>query len=342
MLRPLVLGSGGIVRSFILRRVLLMGPLLLLVSFASFLVVDMMPGDYVTRLEANPEFSQETVDRFRSQLGLDRPVLARYGHWLWNVVTRGDFGDSIETSLPVFETLFMGNRLTRTLLVSATTIAFMWLLAIPLGAYAATHQHRAGDHVVTVLGFVTLSIPGFVIGLVLMWAMVSLLNAGEFGLGVGGLLDQRFIGAPLSWAKLANILWHLWPIWLVVGLSGAAGLMRYARGSLLDELAKPYVQAARAKGLGRHAVVYRHALRNAINPLISILGMQLPRLVAGSLIASIVFGLHTVEGAFWLAVLRRDPYVIMGGLLFFGVFLMLGNLLADLLLALADPRVRMD
>jgi len=328
--------------AYVLRRVLLMLPLLLLISFVSFLVVDMLPGDYVTGLEANPDFSQETLDRLRAQLGLDEPPLVRYVHWLWRVVRYGDFGNSLETSLPVFQTLFMGNRLLRTIIISGTTILFMWLVALPLGIYMAMHQHRLSDHALTLVGLIVLSIPGFVIGLVILWAMVSVFDVGALGLGVGGLLDRRFIGAPLSWGKLANLLWHLWPIWLVVGLNGAAGLMRYARGSLLDELGKPYGRTARGKGLSERSVVCRHALRNAVNPLISILGMQLPRLVAGSLIVSVVFGLNTVEGAFWYAILKRDPFVVLGGLLFFGVFLMLGNLLADLMLAWSDPRIRLD
>ena len=327
---------------YILRRMLLMVPLLLLVSLVSFLLVDLLPGDYVTGLEASPDFSQETLDRLRVQLGFDEPALVRYVHWLWRVVRYGDFGNSLETSLPVFQTLFMGDRLLRTIIISGTTILFMWLVALPLGVYMAMHQHQVGDHALTLASLTILSVPGFVIGLVILWAMVSVFDVGGLGLGVGGLLDRRYIGAPLSWGKFANLFWHLWPIWLVVGLNGAAGLMRYARGSLLDELGRPYGRTARGKGLSERAVAYHHALRNAVNPLISILGMQLPQLVAGSLIVSIVFGLNTVEGAFWSAILKRDPFVVLGGLLFFGVSLMLGNLLADLILAWTDPRIRLD
>jgi peptide/nickel transport system permease protein len=328
--------------AYALRRLLLVACLLLIVSFVSFLAVDLMPGDFVTRLEASPEFSTETIERFRASFGLDRPVLERYGLWLKNLITRGDFGTSFETSRPVFESLFLGGRLGRTMLVSGTTILFMWLVAIPLGVYAATRSGRLGDEALTIAGFVILSIPGFLIGLVLMWLLVGVWHTGAYGLGVGGLLDREFIGAPLSWAKVGNLLWHLWPVWLVVGLGGAVGLMRVARGSLLDELGKTYVAAARAKGMTERRVFYRHAFRNAVNPLISILGMQLPRLVGGSLIASIVFGLQTVEGAFWMAIKDQDTYVILGGLLFFGLFLAVGNLAADLLLAWSDPRVRFD
>jgi peptide/nickel transport system permease protein len=327
---------------YVVRRLLQALPLLLIVSFVSFLVVDLMPGDFVTRLEASPEFSAETIERFRSEFGLDRSVFTRYGLWLANLVMRGDFGRSFETSRPAFEALFLGGRLARSLLVSASTILFMWAVAVPLGVVAATHRGRLADHALTVGGFVILSVPGFLAGLMLLWLLAGVLRTGAHGLGVGGILDARFIGAPLSWAKAANVLWHLWPIWLVVGLSGAAGLMRVARGSLIDELGKPYVLAARAKGLGRRAVLYRHALRNAANPLISILGLQLPRIVGGSLVASVVFGLQTVEGAFWSAIERQDTYVILGGLLFFGAFLTLGNLVADILLAWSDPRVRLD
>jgi len=328
--------------AYVVRRLALVLPLLLIVSFVSFVAVDLMPGDYVTRLEVSPEFSTETIERFRSEFGLDRSVIARYGLWLRNLLMRGDFGTSFETSRPVFESLFLGGRLGRTVLISGTTILFMWLVAIPLGVFAAVHVGRMVDRVLAAAGFVILSVPGFLVGLVLMWFLVSVLHTGAHGLGVGGLVDGRFIGEPLTWAKVGSILWHLWPVWIVVGLSGAVGLMRVTRGAVLDELGKQYVVAARARGVGERSVLYRHAFKNAVNPLISILGMQLPRLVGGSLVASILFGLQTVEGAFWTAIQRQDTYVILGGLLFFGLFLTLGNLMADLLLAWADPRVRFD
>jgi len=330
------------VTAFIARRLLLTVPLLLVVTFVSFVAVDLMPGDYVTRLEARPDLSQETVERYREQFGLDRTVWVRYTLWLSNIVTRGDFGTSFQTSLPVFDTLFLGGRLGRTLLVSGTTLLFMWAVAVPLGVAVASRQHGWIDQAVAMGAFATLSIPGFVLGVVLLWLLAGPLHAGSIGLGVGGLMDRVYVGEPLSWGKLGNLLWHLWPIWIAAGLSGAAGLLRYARGSLLDELQQQYVLAARARGLSEHRVLYGHALRNALLPLISILGMQLPRLVGGSLIVSIVFGLQTVEGAFWLAIQRQDTYVILGGLLFFGGLLALGNLLADVLLAWADPRVHLE
>jgi peptide/nickel transport system permease protein len=317
-------------------------PVLVLVSFLSFVLVQMMPGDYLTQMQMDPQITQETLQQMRARFGLDRPVLVQYGCWLRNIIMRGDFGISFETYLPVFETLFMGNRLAWTLILSSSTMVWMWLLAVTLGVYSATHHRRIGDRALSTLGFFALSIPSFLFGLVLLWALVGVLRVGEHGLGVGGLFDSCYIGQPWSWGKFVNLLWHLWPAWVVVGTNGMAGLMRYARGSLLDVLSLPYVRTARAKGLSERTVVYRHALRNAINPLISILGMSLPRLVTGSLVASIILNLPTVEGAFWTAITRQDQYVVLGGLLYFGLFLMIGNLLADVLLACVDPRIRCE
>jgi peptide/nickel transport system permease protein len=327
---------------YVVRRILWMIPLLVVVSFVSFVLVHVMPGDYVTRLQMDPQITTETLDQMRARFGLDRPVLVQYGYWLRNILIRADFGMSFETYLPVFETLFMGNRLIWTLILSFSSMVWMWLFAVVLGVYSATHQYGMGDRALTTFGFVVLSIPSFLFALVLLWALVGLLRVGEHGLGVGGLFDSRFIGQPWSWGRFVNLLWHVWPAWLVIGTSGMAGLMRYVRGSLLDVLSQPYVRAARAKGLSERNVIYKHALRNALNPLVSILGMSLPRLVTGSLVASIVFNLPTVEHAFWTAITRQDQYVVVGGLLFFGTFLMAGNLLADVLLACLDPRIRYD
>lgn len=328
--------------SYVARRILYTIPLLIAVSLLSFVLVQHVPGDYYTRAQMNPLMSPETLERMRNQLGLDRPILVQYGCWLRNVITKGDFGISFYTLLPVYDTLFMGGRLFWTLIVSGSTMLLMWLVAIPLGIYAATHQYKPSDHIMTFFGFLGLSIPNFLFALFLLWLLTSVFSVGKLGLGVGGLFDHRFIGQPWSWAKFANLVWHLWPAWLVVGASGMPGLMRYMRGSLLDVLGLPYVRTARAKGLSERAVVYKHAVRNAINPLVSMLGMSLPGLVTGTLVTSVVLNLPTVEYAFWTAILRQDQYVIMGGLFFFSVFLLIGNLLADVLLTWVDPRIRYD
>lgn len=315
-------------------------PLLILVSLISFVLIQVMPGDYLTRAKMNPQITQETLNQMKARYGLDKPFIVQYWLWFKQIITKGDFGTSFETMRPVYWTLFMGDRLMWTLIIASSTMLLTWLIAIPLGIYSATHQYKPSDHALTFFGFLGLSIPNFFFALVVLWVLVAIFKVGNYGLGVGGLFDNRFIGAPWSLAKLANLLWHIWPAWLVIGTSGMAGLLRYMRGSLLDTLSLQYVQTARAKGLAEYVVVYKHAVRNAINPLVSMLGMSLPGLVSGSLVTAIVLNLPTVERAFWSALQMQDTYVIMGGLLFFSLFLLIGNLLADILLAWVDPRIR--
>jgi len=317
-----------------------MFPLLILVSVISFSLIQVMPGDYLTRARMNPQITQETFSQMMANYGLDKPFYVQYWLWLKQIVTNRDFGTSFETMRPVYWTLFMGDRLMWTIVISSSTMLLTWLIAIPLGIYSATHQYKSSDHTLTFFGFLGLSIPNFFFALVVLWLLVAVFKVGNYGLGVGGLFDNRFIGAPWSLAKIGNVLWHIWPAWLVIGTSGMAGLLRYMRGSLLDTLSLQYVQTARAKGLSERLVVYKHAVRNAINPLVSMLGMNLPTLVSGSLVTAIVLNLPTVERAFWSALQMQDTYVIMGGLLFFSLFLLLGNLLADILLAWVDPRIR--
>jgi len=315
-------------------------PLLVIISLISFALIQLMPGDYLTRSRLNPDITQKTFNEMATRYGLDQPFLVQYWTWIKGIVTRGDFGMSFETRRPVFFTLFMGGRLMWTIIISTTTLIFTWLLAIPLGIYSATHQYKPSDHTLTFFGFLGLSVPNFFFALVVLWFLVAVLHVGQHGLGVGGLFDARFVTAPWSFAKLGNLLWHIWPAWLVIGTSGMAGLLRYMRGSLLDTLSLQYVQTARAKGLKERIVIYKHAVRNAINPLVSMLGMSLPTLVAGSLVTAIILNLPTVERAFFSALQAQDQYVIMGGLLFFSLFLLIGNLLADILLAWVDPRIR--
>jgi peptide/nickel transport system permease protein len=315
-------------------------PLLILVSVISFSLIQVMPGDYLTRAKMNPQITQETLNQMMARYGLDKPFYAQYWLWFKQIITKGDFGMSFETTRPVYWTLFMGDRFMWTIIIASTTMLLTWLIAIPLGIYSATHQYKPSDHALTFFGFLGLSVPNFFFALVVLWVLVAIFKVGNYGLGVGGLFDNRFIGVPWSPAKFWNLLWHIWPAWLVIGTSGMAGLLRYMRGSLLDTLSLQYVQTARAKGLNERVVIYKHAVRNAVNPLVSMLGMSLPGLVSGSLVTAIVLNLPTVERAFFSALQQQDTYVIMGGLLFFSLFLLIGNLLADILLAWVDPRIR--
>jgi peptide/nickel transport system permease protein len=315
-------------------------PLLILVSIISFGLIQVMPGDYLTRARMNPQVTQETLNKMMASYGLDKPFYVQYWLWFKQIITKGNFGTSFETMRPVYWTLFMGDRLMWTLIIASTTMLLTWLIALPLGIYSATHQYKLSDHTLTFFGFLGLSVPNFFFALVVLWVLVAIFKVGNYGLGIGGLFDNRFINAPWSLAKIGNLLWHIWPAWLVIGTSGMAGLLRYMRGSLLDTLSLQYVQTARAKGLNERVVIYKHAVRNAINPLVSMLGMSLPGLVSGSLVTAIVLNLPTVGRAFFSALQKQDTYVIMGGLLFFSLFLLVGNLLADILLAWVDPRIR--
>jgi peptide/nickel transport system permease protein len=314
-------------------------PLLIIISLISFAILQLMPGDYLTRSRLNPDITQETFDEMAHRYGLDKPFIVQWWIWFTRIIRYGDFGTSFETRQPVFFTLFMGGRLFWTLIISASTMLLTWLISIPLGIYSATHQYKVSDHTLTFFGFLGLSIPNFFFALVVLWMLVAVFHVGP-DLGVGGLFSNKYIEAPWSWGKFLNLLWHLWPVWLVVGTSGMAGLMRYMRGSLLDTLGLPYVQTARAKGLSEHVVIYKHAVRNAINPLITMLGMSLPGLLSGTLVTAIIFNLPTVERAYWQSLNAQDQYVTMGGLVFFSFLLLVGNLLADIMLAWVDPRIR--
>ncbi|KUK26485.1 MAG: Peptide/nickel transport system permease protein [Acetothermia bacterium 64_32] len=327
--------------SFIVRRFLYMIPTLIIVSLVSFAIIQLMPGNFTTAFKLNPRFSKETIATLEARYGLDKPWYVRYWKWITGIITRGDFGYSMETSQPAFDALFRG-RLSWTLMMSFGTLVFTWVLAIPIGIYSAIRQYSVGDYVLTFFGFLGLSIPNFFLALVIIWLLVAVLNVGALGLGVGGLFDVQYINAPWSWGKFVNFMWHLWPIIVVVGTSNMASLIRYMRGQLLDTLGQQYVLTARAKGLSERVVIWKHAVRNAINPLITMLGMSLPTLFEGAFFTAIILGVPSVERAFWNALQRQDEYVVMSGLLFFAFLLMVGNLLGDLMLAWVDPRIRYD
>jgi peptide/nickel transport system permease protein len=328
--------------TYIIRRTLYMLPLLLIVSLISFTLIKIMPGDFLTLARLNPQITEETLQQQIERFGLDKPFIVQYGYWLKNIVLHGDFGMSFETKMPVYQTLFMGDRLQWTVFIALSTLILQYLFAIPIGIYSATHQYKPSDHVVTFFGFLGLSIPNFFFALVILWLLVVVFRVGEHGLTVSGVMDMRYYDAPWTWGKIVNILWHMWPVWLVIGTSGMATLIRLMRGNLLDTLSLPYVQTARSKGLAERIVVYKHAVRNAINPLVTILGLSLPTLVSGSVVTAIILQLPTVGLSYWNALQRQDENVIMAGLLFFSLFLLIGNLFADFLLAWVDPRIRYD
>lgn len=351
--------------SFIVRRVLYMIPLLFIISIVAFTVVKLQPSDLVAQWKFNPSIGQEQLENLIRQFDLDKDPVTQYLSWIRNIFTRGDWGFSFFNKVPVLEYLFGNGNLLYSLIIIFVTMLFTWAIAIPIGIYSATHKYSILDHFLNFMGFLGLSIPNFLLAVIFLQLMVAVLHVGtwcdyswlrplvEFfrpgqectpgqGLGVGYLFDQEYLLRPWSWEKLRNFLWHLWPVVLIVGTANIAALIRYMRANLLDVLGQPYVQTARAKGLSEQVVIYKHAVRNAINPLVSMLGFWIPLMFEAMLVTSAVLSLQTVERAYYEALSTQDQWVIMGGLLYFGIILLVGNLLSDILLAVVDPKIRYE
>jgi peptide/nickel transport system permease protein len=316
-----------------------MVPTLILVSIVTFVIIQLPPGDFLTTLAAYSAESGGSIDpsameSLRRQYGLDQPVYVQYLTWVAGF-PRGDFGYSVEWKKPVGE--LIASRLGFTLTLSGLALLFTWVVAIPIGIYSATHQYSWGDVGLTTLGFLGLSVPDFMLGLIYLFVGVFVFNAP-----VGGLVSPELEDAPWSPAKVLDMANHLlWPT-IILALAGTAQLIRIMRGNLLDILGQQFVTTARAKGLPERTVVNKYAVRVAINPLISVMGLQLPNLISGATILGIVLSLPTTGPLFLHALLNQDIYLAGTFLLMLSVMLMLGNLLADLMLAWVDPRIRYD
>ena len=319
--------------SFILRRVLGMVPTLLIISAVCFLVIKLQPGSFTDQYLEDPRFTRETAAAISRQLGLDQPPVAQYFRWLGGVVTRFDFGYSFLQNRPVVTVI--GELIGWTVFIALTTLLVSWLIAVPLGIYTAFNRHSAASQAIGFLGYLGLAIPDFLAALLIV-ALVLRLG----GSNVGGLFSPEYIGAPWSWGRVLDLLGHLWIPVLAVGLEGVAGLMRQMRASMLDVLGQDYVRTAKAKGAGQRQVIWRHAVRNAINPLISLAGLSLPTLISGTIIISIVLNLPTIGPLLYDSLINKDQYMALTLLMFSAALLLVGNLLADIALAWADPRVR--
>ena len=322
---------------FIVRRTLLMAPTLLAISVISFVIIELPPGDYVTdyiaglQMEGTPA-SEEMADALRVRFGLDRPWHNRYLKWAWGFA-RGDFGFSLSWRVPVSE--LIRERLILTLVVSLSAMGFTWLVALPIGVYSAVRQYSVGDSIFTFIGFLGLSIPNFLLALVLMFVAYR-----YFGSSVGGLFSQQFVDAPWTLAKVADLLNHLWIPTVVVGTAGTAGMIRVMRANLLDELRKAYVTTARARGLPEGKLLIAYPIRVAINPFISTVGWLLPNLFSGAAITAIVLSLPTMGPLFLQALRQQDMYLAGSFIMITAVMTVAGTLLSDILLAVADPRIR--
>ncbi|HBG16527.1 MAG TPA: ABC transporter permease [Firmicutes bacterium] len=320
---------------YIIRRVLLMIPMMIIISIICFAVIKLQPGEFGSQYLANARVSPETIINLRRSLGLDQPAYKQYLLWVKGIVTKGDFGYSFAYKRPVAELIW--ERIGWTVIISVITLLFTWLIGIPLGIYSATHKYSVLDYLFTFIGYIGVSVPAFLLALILIYL---LLVSG--GTSVGGLFSNEFIDAPWSWAKVVDLLKHIWIPIIAIGTSGVAGILRQMRGNLLDVLGEQYIVTARSKGLEESTVINKHAVRNAINPLVSMLGMELPNLLSGTIISSIVLNLPTMGPFFYDALINHDQYLVMTFLMMSAFLMLIGNLVADILLALVDPRIKLE
>ncbi len=324
--------------AFILRRALLAIPTLIFISFISFVIIQLPPGDYVTAYVAQLRQAGEYISvareaQLREQFGLNDPMLVQYWRWITNIVFRGEFGYSLEWNAPVSSLIW--DRLGLTLAISSASLVITWIIAIPVGVYSATRQYSFFDHLFTIFGFLGKGIPDFLLALVLMWIAFAYMN-----LDVGGLFSPQYQNAPWSFAKLIDLLLHLWIPLIVLATGGAAGLIRVMRANMLDELGKPYVETAYAQGLSESKVVWNYPVRVALNPFISTVGWALPALFSGDIITAVVLNLPTTGPLLLQALKMQDMYLAGSFILILSVFTVIGTLISDILLAWFDPRIR--
>lgn len=324
---------------YVIRRLLGMIPTLAVISVIVFVVVQLPPGDIVTATleqltSSGVDMSDERVQNLRAQYNLDQPIPLQYLYWIGNFIT-GDMGFSYLFVRPVNELVW--ERLGYTLLISVGALIFTWLLALPIGIYSAVRQYSAADYTFTTIGLLGLATPNFLIALVLMYLGYTL-----FGVSVGGLFSPEYVNAPWSWARFGDLLAHIWIPIIVVGTSGMAITMRLMRANLLDELQKPYVTTARAKGVPPFKLLMKYPVRIAINPFISTIGLLLPALLSGEAIVGVVLNLPTTGPLLVQSLIAQDMYLAGSLIMLLSVLTVLGMLLSDLLLAWADPRIRYE
>ena len=312
---------------------------MVVMSVLAFILIQLPPGDwlttYIARLQSQGNAVDDSlVEALRFQYGLDKPLPLQYFIWVSKML-RGDLGFSYAYQKPVAE--LIGERLILTMTISILSVIFTYIVAIPIGIYSATHQYSAGDFFFTFIGFIGLSVPNFLLALIIMFFFFNVLD-----MSVGGLFSQQYAIAPWSWPRVWDMIQHLWTPIIIIGAAGTAGLIRVMRATMLDELNKQYVITARSKGVKERSLLFKYPVRIAINPIISTLGYLLPFIVSGATLISIVLSMPTV-GPLLLTALRGQDMSLAGSLvMFLGFLTILGTLISDILLAVADPRIRFE
>lgn len=325
---------------YMFRRLLYMIPTLIVISIIAFVIIQLPPGDYLTvyvaELAAQGEdVNDATLAQLRERYGLGLPWYQQYFRWMRNIILKGDFGQSFTWGRPVNQLIW--DRIGFTMLITFATTVFIWAVALPIGIYSATHQYSVGDYIATFFGFLGLATPNFLLALVFMYLAVQL-----FGQSVGGLFSPAYQDAPWTLAKFWDFLSHLWIPIIILGTAGTAGLVRIMRANLLDEINKPYVITARAKGVPERRLIWRYPVRVAMNPFISTIGWTLPTLVSGSIIVAVVLNLPTTGPLLLQSLMQQDMFLAGSFILITSCLTVIGTLISDILLAWLDPRIRYE
>jgi peptide/nickel transport system permease protein len=326
--------------AYIARRVLIMIPMLFLISIISFIAIQLPPGDFMTSYVAGlrtmgDNIEQESIDALRERYGLGQPIHVQYIKWISGILLRGDWGQSMEWQKPVKELIW--ERLGLTVILSLVALMVSWFVAIPVGVYSATHQYSIPDYIMSIISFIGVGVPGFLLALIFMYFAQT-----QLGLNVGGLFSQQYIDAPWSVDRVVDLAKHLWIPVVILAIEGTAGSIRTTRANLLDELNKPYVELARAKGLTEMQLIWKYPVRVALNPFFSTVGWSLASLISGATLLSVVLSLQTTGPMQLRALMSQDMYLAGSFLLLLSLLTIIGTLISDILLAVVDPRIRLE
>ena len=325
---------------YIIKRIFFMIPTVLIISMLTFIVIQLPPGDYLTKIISQMEEQGQTIDiaaleGLKARYGLDQPLHVQYWRWFWPIVTKGDFGRSFSYNMPVADMIW--SRMGYTVFVSFVTLLFTWIVSLPIGIYSAIKQYSIGDYVFTFFGFIGMAVPSFLFALILMFVSFK-----HFGVSIGGLFSPEFVTAPWSWAKIVDMLGHIWIPVVVLGAAGTANMIRTMRANLLDEKRKTYVLAARARGLNETKMIMQYPVRVAMNPFISTIGTSLANLFSGSTVTAIVLSLPMCGPMLIEALQTQDMYLAGSFLFIMSILTVFGTLISDILLAIVDPRIRYE